>query len=126
MPTALESRPASRVSLRSRSMPAVRRLRLSIGKAGLLGIGYQASPYLAVRRSAGPDSPPTQIGMPPFCVGLGAKVILSKATYWPENFGRSLVHSSLKAATYSSVTLPRSAKGGAPIASNSSFIQPAP
>ena len=27
---------------------------------------------------------------------------------------------------YSSVTLPRSAKGGAPIASNSSFIQPAP
>src|SRR5678816_2649320 len=99
--TALASRPASRVSLRNRSMPAVRRLRLSIGKAGLLGIGYQASPYLAVRRSAGPDSPPTQIGMPPFCAGLGAKVILSNFTNSPENLGLSLVHSSLKAATYS-------------------------
>src|SRR5262249_57125502 len=65
------SRPASAVSWRSRAMPAVSRLRLSIGKAGLLGIGYQASPYLAVRRRAGPDSPPTQIGMPPFCAGLG-------------------------------------------------------
>src|SRR6202012_4676103 len=104
-------------------MRAVRRFRLSIGKAGLFGIGYQASPYLAVRRSAGPDSPPTQIGMPPFCAGLGAKAILAKLTNLPAKRGVWLVHSSLKAATYSSVTLPRSANGGAPIASNSSFIQ---
>ena len=72
------------------------RLRLSSGKAGLLGIGYQASPILAVRRSAGPDSPPTQIGMPPFCAGLGAKVILSNFTYSPEKLGLSFVHSSLE------------------------------
>ena len=55
MPTAFGSRPASLAILRSFSTPAAKRFRLSSGKAGLVGIGYQASPIFAVRRSAGPE-----------------------------------------------------------------------
>jgi hypothetical protein len=58
-------------------MPAARRLRLSSGKDGLVPIGYQASAYFAVRRSAGPDSPPTQIGGRR--AGLGTNIRLSKS-----------------------------------------------
>ena len=46
----------------SRATCALKRARLSSGLAGLVPIGYQASPSCAVRRSAGPLSPPTQIG----------------------------------------------------------------
>ena len=123
---ALGSRPASAVIFRRRATWALKRTRLSSGLAGLVPIGYQASPMRAVRRSAGPLSPPTQIGGCGFCTGLWAKTMLSKETCLPLKRGASLVQSSMKASMYSSVTLPRWAKSGASIASNSSFSQPAP
>ena len=39
-----------------------KRFSMSSRLRGLVPIGYQASPSLAVRRIAGPLSPPTQIG----------------------------------------------------------------
>jgi hypothetical protein len=78
-----------------------------------------------VRRSAGALSPPTQIGIG-FCTGLGVKTTSSKLTYLPLNFGASADHSSWHAAIHSSVTLPRSSNGAAPMASNSSRHQPTP
>ncbi len=71
-------------------------------------------------------SPPTQMGGCGFCTGLGRKLMPEKLTYSPANAGSSSVHSVLHARRYSSVTRPRRSKGGAPTASNSSFIQPAP
>ena len=80
-----------------------------------------------MRRSAGPLSPPTQIGGCGFCTGLGSKQDVVEADVLAgEAAASALVQSSMKALMYSSVTLPRSAKSGAWIASNSSFIQPAP
>ena len=61
-----------------------------------------------------------------FLDGFGAKATLAKRQYLPSNVGVSLVHSSLKARMYSSLTVPRSSYAGAPIASNSSRIQPTP
>src|ERR1700675_1461348 len=89
-------------------------------------MGYQASASRPARRSATGLSPPTQMGGCGFCSGLGAKATLAKLQYLPANVGLSLVHSSLKARIYSSVTAPRLSYGGAPIASNSSRIQPTP
>ncbi len=125
-PTALGSRPASAVILRRRATWVLKRVRLSSGFCGLVPIGYHASPMRAARRSAGPLSPPTQIGGCGFCTGFGSKPILENRTCLPSNFGASLVQSSTKARTYSSVTVPRASKSGASMASNSSRIQPAP
>ena len=44
--------------------------------AGLVPIGYQASPSREVRRSAGPLSPPTQIGEYGFCPALWQRPFL--------------------------------------------------
>ena len=96
------------------------------GKRGLLPIGYQVSPYRAVRRNAGPLSPPIHIGGYGFCRGLGRKLMFLNWTNSPSNTGSSSVHSILNACRYSSVTRPRWSNGGAPSASNSSRIQPAP
>src|SRR6185437_1387773 len=52
----------ARKSPTSWSLPPLNRSRVSSRKAGLVPIGYQPSPSLAVRRRAGPLSPPTQIG----------------------------------------------------------------
>ena len=57
---------------------------------------------------------------------LGQKADVAETTWRPAKRGSSSVHSSLKACSHSSVTRPRSSNGGAPTASNSSFIQPAP
>ena len=47
-----------------------------------------------------------------FCNGLGAKATLAKLQYVPANVGLSLVHSSLKARMYWSLTAPRLSYGG--------------
>ena len=88
--------------------------------------GCQASPSRAARLMAGLLCPPIQMGGYGFCTGLGRKVMSEKLTYLPSNLGSSLVQSSMKAWRYSSVTAPRSAKGGASRSSNSSSIQPTP
>ena len=123
--TADGSRPAFSVRSRSFATPALNRVSVSIGNCGLVPIGYHASPYFAVRRSAGPLSPPTQIGID-FCTGFGVNTTSENFTYLPSNFGSSFAHSSLQTIIHSSVTAPRSSNGGAPIASNSSLHQPAP
>ena len=92
---------------------------------GLVPIGYQASPSRAVRRIAGPLSPPTQIGTR-FCTGRGWKKIFENLAYLPLKLGFSLVHNSRQTAIVSSVTAPRSSNGSVPIASNSSRHQPTP
>ena len=108
-----------------RAKPALNRLTVFIGNCGLVPTGYQPWAYFTVRRSAGPLSPPTQIGIG-FCTGFGVNTTSSKFTYFPENFGSSAVHNSRQAAIHSSVTYPRSSNGAAPIASNSSRHQPTP
>src|SRR5436309_1093950 len=70
--TALGSRPAAVTILRGLGASVWKRLRLSSGFCGLVPIGYQASPRRAVRRNAGPLSPPTQIGGGGYCWGFGA------------------------------------------------------
>ena len=92
---------------------------------GFVPIGYQASPSRAVRRIAGPLSPPTQIGTR-FCTGRGWKKMFENSAYLPLKLGFSLVHSSRQTAIVSSVTAPRSSNGSVPIASNSSRHQPTP
>ena len=68
--------------------------------------------------------PPTTIGtLPP--TGFGFDSARSNEQKRPWNVGSSEPHSSRRAATYSSVRAPRSAKG-TPIASNSSSSQPTP
>src|SRR5512134_1877034 len=89
-------------------------------------MGYQVSARRPARRSATGLSPPIQIGGCGFCTGLGANATFEKRQYLPVKVGLSLVHSSLKARMYSSLTAPRLSYGGAPIASNSSRIQPTP
>src|SRR5262245_41491492 len=93
---------------------------------GLAPIGYQPSPILAARRIAGPLSPPIHSAGHGFCTGLGANRMSENLTKRPSNRGLSFVHSSRNAIRYSSVAVPRSANGGAPIATNSSSSQPAP
>ena len=66
------------------------------GLRGLVPIGYQASPSLAVRRIAGPLSPPTQIGTR-FWTGRGWKKMLENLAYLPLKLGFSLLHSSRQA-----------------------------
>src|ERR1051325_1238299 len=102
-----------------RARPLLKRLTVFIGNCGLVPTEYQPWAYLTVRRSAGPLSPPTQIGIG-FCTGLGVNTTSSKITYLPVNFGDSAVQSSLQAAIHSSVTCPRSSKGAAPIADRKS------
>ena len=119
------SRPAFSAKPCMRARPVLKRLTVFIGNCGFVPTGYQPWAYLTVRRSAGPLSPPTQIGIG-FCTGLGVNTTSSNFTYLPENFGNSAVQSSLQAAIHSSVTCPRSSNGAAPIASNSSRHQPTP
>ena len=119
------SRPAFSQAPRKRSICFSKRLTVFIGNWGLVPTGYQPCAYRAVRRKAGALSPPTQIGMG-FCAGFGLKVTSSNFTYFPSNFGYSAVQSSWQAAIHSSVTEPRSSKGAAPMASNSSRHQPTP
>src|ERR1019366_3082001 len=123
--TAFGSRPAFSVMPRNFAAPALKRSSVSIGNCGLVPIGYHASPYFAVRRMAGPLSPPIQIGID-FCTGFGGNSTSLNFTYLPSNFGASLVQSSLQTIMNSSVTAPRSANGSAPMAMNSSSHQPAP
>ena len=52
--------------------------------------------------------------------------MLLKEVYLPAKAGSLSVHSTRNASRYSSVTLPRSAKGVVTTASNSAFSQPAP
>src|SRR6516164_757762 len=91
---------------------------------GLAPIGYQPSPILAARRIAGPLSPPIHSAGHGFCTGLGANRMSENLTKRPSNRGLSFVHSSRNAIRYSSVAVPRSANGGASIATNSSSSQP--
>ena len=88
-------------------------------------IGYQASASLAVRRIAGPLSPPTQIGTRCW-TGRGWKKMLVNLAYLPSKLGFSFDHNSRQTAIVSSVTAPRSSNGSVPIASNSSLHQPTP
>jgi hypothetical protein len=87
--------------------------------------GTQPVAKRAVRFSAGSASAPIQIGMCGFCTGLGSKTMSRKDTNSPSNSGRSLVHSSIIAARYSSAMRPRFSNG-TPMASNSPFSQPTP
>src|SRR5262249_56041918 len=82
-------------------------------------------PSQAVRRKAGPLSPPTQIGTR-FCTGRGWKKMFEKLAYLPLKVGFSSVHSTRQAAIVSSVTAPRSSKASVPIASTSSLHHPTP
>src|SRR3984893_5247202 len=87
-------RPAFSANPRNRIRPVLKRLTVFIGNCGLVPTGYQPWAYLAVRRSAGPLSPPTQIGIG-FCTGFGMNTTSSNFTYLPENFGNSAVQSFL-------------------------------
>src|SRR5512134_3325065 len=120
------SRPALRAASCSCAIPCENLSALLRGNSGLDPIGYHASPSVAVRRSAAGLSPPTQTGGCGFCTGLGMKLTLSNWAYLPSKRGLSSVHRVLNTRRYSSVSLPRSANGGAPMARNSSSIQPAP
>src|SRR5260370_21573809 len=108
-----------------RSKPACNRASVSSRFRGLVPIGYQASPSRAVRRIAGPLSPPTHTGIR-CCTGRGWKKTFENLAYLPLKLGFSLLHSSRQTAIVSSVTAPRSANGSVPIASNSSWHQPTP
>src|SRR5687768_4340088 len=119
-------RPASCAWCLTVAAKSANRAGVPTGNRGLLPMGYQASASRPARRSATGLSPPTQMGGCGFCTGLGAKATLAKRQYVPANVGLSLVHSSLKARMYSSLTAPRLSYGGAPMASNSSRIQPTP
>src|SRR5262249_56942821 len=101
-PTEPGSRPNFAASSRSFAAPPLNRVSVSIGNCGLVPIGYHASAYLAVRRSAGPLSPPTQIGID-FCTGFGVNTTSSNFTDLPSNFGSFFDHSSLHAIIHSSV-----------------------
>ena len=89
-------------------------------------MGNQTSAWRAARLSAGPLSPPVQIGGCGRCTGFGSKTMPSKAANSPAMAGFSSVQSVLNASRYSPVTRPRASKSGAPMASNSSRSQPAP
>ena len=120
------SRPTRRASSCNLATPWEKRSAVFSGNSGLEPIGYHASPSATVRRNAAGLSPPTQIGGCGFCSGLGLKLMFSNFAYLPSKRGSSSVHSVLNIRRYSSVTLPRSENGGAPMARNSSSIQPAP
>src|SRR5277367_2614289 len=124
-PIAAGSRPAFAVRSRNLTAPAFNRVSVSIGNCGLVPMGYHASAYFAVRRIAGPLSPPTQIGIDA-CTGFGVNTTSENFTYFPSNDGSSFDHNSLQTIIHSSVTWPRSSNGGALITSNSSLHQPAP
>src|SRR5436305_13617397 len=104
-------------------MPPSNRFSVSSRLRGLVPIGYQASPSRAVRRIAGPLSPPTQIGTR-FCTGRGWKKILEHLAYLPLKLGVSLLHSSRQTAMVSSVPAPRSATGAGPVVAASSLPPP--
>src|SRR5436305_8170225 len=55
--------PAFSAKLCSRARPLLKRLTGFIGNCGLVPTGYQPWAYLTVRRSAGPLSQPTRIGI---------------------------------------------------------------
>src|ERR1700704_1775937 len=105
-------------------MPPWNRFSVSRRNFGLVPIGYQASPSQAVRRNAGPLSPPTQIGTR-FCTGRGWKKMFEKFAYLPLKRGFSSVHSTRQAAIVSSVTAPRSSNGSRPHPPQS-FLPPPP
>ena len=107
-------------------LPASKRFIESSRLRGLVPIGYQASPSRAVRRIAGPLSPPTQIGD-----ALLHRLRLEEdvgefGVFAAEAAGSRWSTARGSTAIVSSVTAPRSSNGSVPIASNSSLHQPTP
>ena len=101
------SRPAFSDTRCRRSTPSFRRAGVLSGMVWLFDPGYQASPNLTVRRSAGALSPPTQIGRCGLAAGFGSNITLSNFAYLPSSAGRGSSHNARHAVRYSSVTAPR-------------------
>jgi len=96
----------------------------SSGSNGIVGtppMGCQPSPRRAARRIACLLWPPIQIGIVGFLHGLGEKDDVGKVAIFAAVAWVIAGQSSLNAAMYSSVTLPRSSNGSVPRVSNSSF-----